>query len=152
MPQALEQVQDRALAGKNDARVVADDGNRAAGLEAHAVEDFGVNADVSAALGADGAGFQLREDIEDAGDGADPGENAILLGADGRLRLLQGIDAGGSSGVARGVIFRQRVLEDGGNTARIPVHREYRVQSTEYRVQSNKCRNRGQNLDPDNDN
>ena len=67
-----------------------------------------------------GGDFVVRSDgavecgvnIENAGDAADAGENAILFGENGGGGTLVGIDAGIAGGIAGGAVFEQRVLDD----------------------------------------
>ena len=118
--QPLQEVQNHALAGKNDARVVADHRNRLAVVQANAVENLRMAGDF--VVRSDGS-IEHRINIQNARHAADSGENAILLGDDGSGRALAGIDAGIAGRVAGGAIFQQRVLDNGRNAATVPVHK-----------------------------
>ena len=111
---ALQKIQDHALAGKNHARIVPDDRDRLSRVQAHAVENFGMRGDF--VVRSDSA-VERGVNIENARHAADAGENAILLGEDGRRRALVGIDAGVAGRIARGPVFEQRVLEDRGDAS-----------------------------------
>ena len=61
-------------------------------------------------------------DLQNSRDAADARENAILLGENGASGELRRIDRGVAGRVARGAIFEQRVLDNGGKATRIPIH------------------------------
>src|SRR5579872_6070685 len=115
----LEKIQNHALTGKNHAGVMADYGDLLAFLKTHAVENFTVDRHLIVRV--DG-GIELLINIENAGDTAEAGENAILLGENRRNGALVWINAGRTGGVARGAIFLQRVFDDGGQPPIIPFH------------------------------
>ena len=116
---ALHDVQDDALAGENHTRVVDDNRDRLPFAQTHAVEDFGMAGDLG--MRGDGA-VKHGEDIEDAVHAAKTGEDAILLGEDGRRSALVDINAGVGGGIARGAVFEQRVFQNGRDAAGCPVH------------------------------
>ena len=117
--QALQKIQDHALAGKNHARVVPDHGDRLAVVQAHAIENFGMAGDL---VVRDHGAIQRGIHVENARHAADPGQNAILLREDGAGGALAGIDAGIAGGIAGRAVFEQRVLENRGNPSAVPVH------------------------------
>jgi hypothetical protein len=61
-------------------------------------------------------------DVENARYTADSGEDAVLLGEDGRARALVSVDAGVASGIARRPVLEQRVFQDCSEASLIPVH------------------------------
>jgi len=117
--QPLQEIQNHPLAGKNHAGVMTNDRYRLALVQAHPVENFGMSGDFI--VRGDGA-VEVGVDVKNAGDAANAGESAILLGKHGARRALVGIDAGIAGGIARGPVFLQRVLDNGGDASAIPVH------------------------------
>ncbi len=117
---ALHEIQDDALTGKNHARVVADDGDGLTFVQTHTIENFGMRGDF--VMRSDGA-IEGGVNVEDAGDAADAGENAILFGENGGGGALVGIDAGVAGGVAGGAVLEQRVLNDRSDASAVEVHK-----------------------------
>jgi len=117
---ALQEIQNDALAGKNDAGIVLDHSNRLPFMEANAIEDLRMRGDfVVRRYGA----IERGVDIENARHAADSRENAILLSENGGRGALVGIDAGVAGGITRGPVFEQRILDDGGDASAVKVHK-----------------------------
>ena len=115
----LQKIEDYPFAGKDDACVVADHGHGLAGVDANAVENFGMAGHF---VVRNDSTVEHGEDVENRGDDTESCENAVLFGDDCSGCSLVRIDAGVTGGVARGAIFQQRVLQDGGNASAVPVH------------------------------
>src|SRR5580698_10212793 len=88
-------------------------------MQANAIENLRMGSDF--VVRSDGA-IQFRVHVENAGHAADPGQDAILLREDGASGTLIRIDTGVAGGIARGPVFLERVLDDGGDASAIPVH------------------------------
>src|SRR5262249_57561126 len=73
-------------------------------------------------------------DIQNAGYASNAREDAVLLRENGRRGTLVGIDAGVAGRIARGTIFEQRVLQDRGYAAAIPVHWSFVVSTAPVRT------------------
>ncbi len=117
---SLQEIQNDALAGKKDARIVPDDRDRLALVQPHTIKNFGMRGDL--VVRSDRA-IKDSVDVEDARDHADASEDAILFGKDGRGGALARVDAGVAGGVARGAVFKERVFQDRGNASAVKVHR-----------------------------
>jgi len=117
---ALQKIEDDALTGKNDARIVANYGYGLSFVQAHPVENLRVRGDF--VVGGHSS-VEGGVHIENARHTTDSGEDAILFGDNGRGRALVGVDAGVAGGIARRPVFDQRVLQDGGEASRIPIHK-----------------------------
>src|SRR5579859_1660676 len=117
--ESLEDIQDHPFARKQDARVVANHGDRLASAHTDAIENFSVADHFRMA---DGIPVQTFVNFQDAGDYADSGQNAVLLGQNGGGGALMRINAGARGGVAGSFVLQQRVFENGGNSAALPVH------------------------------
>ncbi len=92
--QVLQKIEDHALATEQHARIVADDGQHLAGMRAHAVEDFGMADDFKAGLreGARGELIEAGEDLKEARDGAETGDDQLFARDDGAVGAQAGID------------------------------------------------------------
>lgn len=95
-----------------------DDRNGLPVMEPDAVEDLGMADDL---IVADDRLVQLSEDLQDAGNATQAREYALLLGVDGGGGAQPGFDARCGSGVTRRFVFKQRVLQNGCNSAAMPV-------------------------------
>jgi len=93
---------------------VADDRDRLAFVQAHAVKDLGVRGHFRMNVH---RSFQLGEHFKNARYRSDPGQNAILLGKNGRNRKLAFIDTRMARSVMRDAVFLQRAFQ---NAARSP--------------------------------
>src|SRR5579859_6140437 len=113
---ALQHVQDDALAGEDDARVVPHHGHLLSAVQAHAVKDFRMTGDLG--VGDHGA-VELGKDLEDAGDRAQPGQDAILFGYDRPGGALADVNASVGGSVAYGAVLTQCVLQDGGDATAV---------------------------------
>src|SRR5262249_41291304 len=110
--QTLHHVEDDALARQDDPRVMADDGDRLCFVKTDTVEDVGMSRNF--VMGSHGA-VESRVDIENARNGADAGENTILLRQDSGGGALVGLDAGIAGRVVGGAVFLQRIFDYGGD-------------------------------------
>ena len=115
---ALQEVQDHALTGKKDARIVPDDGDRLVLVQAHAIENFRMAGHL---IVRDDGTVERGEHVEDGWNHAHAGEHAILLGEHDAGGSLIGLDAGIAGRIARGPVFEQRVLDNGCDTAAVPI-------------------------------
>src|SRR5262249_45856423 len=117
--QALQYVENHALAAEQHARVVADDGNGLPLLQADPVKNFSMADDFGMA---DHVRIELLVHFQNAADRAHAGKNAVLLGQDRRRGSLLRIDARPRSCVTGGLVLQQRVLQNGGNSSTMPIH------------------------------
>ena len=111
---ALHDVQDHALTGENHAGIMHDDRNGLSFAQAYTVENLGIAGDIG--MRGDRP-VQRGENIEHAWNATQSGENAILLGEDGRRSPLVYVNAGIRGGVAGGAIFLQRALQNCSDSA-----------------------------------
>src|SRR5579864_6493874 len=118
--QPLQQIQDHALAGKNDPCIVANDGDRLALVQPHAIENFGMTGDL---VMRNYSAIECGIDVENTCNAAEPGENAILFRQYGARGALVGIDAGVAGRIACRPVLEQRILQHRGNAPAIPVHK-----------------------------
>ncbi len=116
---ALHDVQDHALAGKDDPRIMYDDCDRLSLAQANAVEDLGVAGHLR--MRGHGA-VEHGKHIEDAVNTTYAGEHAVLLGEYSGRSALVHIDAGVGGGVASSAIFLQRIFQNCRDPAACPVH------------------------------
>ena len=93
---------------------MTDDGDRLSRAQAHAIEDLLMGGNF--VVRSDGA-VEGRINVENARHTSNSGENAFLLGYDCRRGSLVGVNASVAGGIARGPVFEQRVLEDGGDAS-----------------------------------
>src|SRR5579863_718258 len=106
---SLQEIQDDPLAGKNDAGIVTNYGDRLSFVKTHAVEDLGVGCHfVVGRYGSVKGGIN----VENAGHAADSRKYAFLLRDDRRGSPLVRIDTGIAGRIASGAVFHERVLED----------------------------------------
>src|SRR5205807_10449831 len=117
--QALQDVQYYALAREQDARVVADHGNSLASAHANTVENFAVAGYIRMA---DDIAVQAFVDSQDPANDADACKNTVLLGDDRGRGALLGVDAGARGGIAGGFVLQQRMFQNCGNPAALPIH------------------------------
>ncbi len=108
--QVLEQVENDALATEQHARVVANDGEHLAGVDADAVEDFRMADDFKAGLRL-GALVEAGVDLKEARNGAEAGDDQLFAGDDGAGGEEIGIDGEMRGGVARGLVLLQGLLQ-----------------------------------------
>ena len=119
----LHEVEDDALAAEECAGVVADDGERAAFRDADAVEDLRMADDFEAGLRWVMRLFvEAGEDLEDARDAAEAGDDQFLAGDYGCRGAQVGVDRQIGRGVAGGLVFDQRLLEQSVDAAVFPFH------------------------------
>ena len=116
---ALQEIQNDALAGKNDPGVVADYRDRLPRPQAYAVKNLGVRGDFVVCCDRP---VERGINVENARHAADPGQDAVLLGNDRRRGALVRVHAGVAGGVARRPVFQQRVLQNRGKPSTIPIH------------------------------
>jgi len=117
--EALQEIQDHALTGQNDACIVANDRDGLTSVQAHPIENFGMAGDfVMRNYGA----IQRAIHVENAPDRSKTSQNAVLLGKNCSRRALAGINAGVAGRIARGPVLEQRVLNNGGDTTAVKVH------------------------------
>src|SRR6185437_11656686 len=117
--QPLQEVQNHAFAGKDDARVMAHYRNGLTIVQPYSVENLGMTGYfVMRCYGSIKHGIH----IENPRYATDSSENTILFRNNGSGRALAGIDAGITRRVAGGAIFQQRVLNNGRYAATVPIH------------------------------
>src|SRR5260221_13462395 len=68
---------------------------------------------------------QLLVNLQYPGNGANPGQNAVLLGQDGGSGALVQLNAGARSRIASGFVLQQCMLQNGAESAAVPIHRVY---------------------------
>jgi len=120
--EVLHKVEDDALATEQDAGVVANDGERLAGMGADAVEHFGVADDFEARL-CGGPGVETGEDFKEARDGSQAGDDHFLAGEDVGRGAQVGVDDEVGGGVAGGLVFNQGLLQQCVDAMAFPIHR-----------------------------
>src|ERR1700728_1165560 len=120
---ALHQVEDDALAGKQNVCGRADDGNRLSPFDAHPIEDFRMMDDfVTDWIRPSGRLTEAGIDVQKAGNAAEAGDNTLLLGHDGAGGTQFGIDGVGRCNVFERLIFPQGVFQDSSDSLTLPVH------------------------------
>ena len=119
--EVLEQVENDALATEQDAGIVANDGDDLAGVDADAVEDFGMADDLEAGLRL-GAGIEAGIDLKEARDGAEAGDDQLFAGDDGAGGAEIGIDGEMRGGVAGGLVLDEGLLQQCVDAVALPVH------------------------------
>src|SRR5581483_8497309 len=77
--QALQQVEDHAFTGKDNASVMTDGRDDLSFVKTDAIEDFGMADHLRVSID---AAVERGKNFEDASDGGLAGEDAVLLGAD----------------------------------------------------------------------
>jgi len=132
-PQVLHQVQNDALATEQHAGVVANHGHHLAGVDAHAIEHFRVADDLKAGLRR-GTGVEMGEDFKQARHRTQAADHQFLPGHDGGGGAQVGVDGQVGGGVAGGLVFKKRLLQQCVDTGAFPVHGE--VVSSQWSVVS----------------
>src|SRR5258708_22853196 len=117
--QALQDIQDHAFTGKQNARVVPDHGNRLAFVQPYAVKNFAMTGDFRVT---DGLLVQPLVNFQNAGNGAHARQNAVLLGENGGCSALLRVNAGTRSRVTGGFIFQQPVFQNVADSTAVPIH------------------------------
>src|SRR4051812_2628047 len=117
--EALQHVENDPFAREDDASVMANGRDHLSLVQPNAVEYFGMTDNLRMSLH---GLVESGENLEDASNGRDAGEDALLLGANECQSELARIDAGARGGIVGGPVFQQGVFEDGGDSTAIPVH------------------------------
>ena len=117
----LHQIQNHALATQQRARVVANHGQYLAILHAHAVEDLWMADHFKARLRR-GALVEMGENLQKAGNRAQAANHHLLPRNNRAGRAQARVDGEIGRGVAGGLIFNQRPLQQCVDAAALPVH------------------------------
>src|SRR6185437_15513843 len=117
--QPLQKVEDHALAGKHDARIVPQHRDGLAVVQAYSIENFRMAGNL---IMRSHSSIQQRINVQDAGHAAQSRENALLFCDDGARGALPGINAGVAGGIAGGAVLQQCVLHNPGNPPPVPIH------------------------------
>ena len=119
--QVLHQIQNHPLATEQHARIVADDGQHLAIVNAYPVEDLRMADDLEAPLRR-GALVEAGKDLKQARHRAQPANHHLLPRDDRACRLQRRIDGQVGRGVAGGLVFDQGPLQQCVDAAALPVH------------------------------
>ena len=116
---ALHQVQDDTLAGENDTSIVTNDGNGLVFLDANPIEDLGMVDDFKTAVV---LFFQAGVDIQEAGNTAEAGDDALLLHQDGGRGTHLRVNRDLRGDVIGRAILEDRLLQNRFDAFILPVH------------------------------